>query len=127
VTVRLRDRVDLLEPNGTIEGYRETLQPDWSKPPKRELLCVPFYARPLASTEEALIADTIVELWRGFLPPTIPNPDNPSVHLVLQQLLTPQWRIRWDHEIYRIDGMIERHKTGTRTRFHTMKLKRIDG
>lgn len=126
MTVRLRDVATLLEPATKTDTYTEAETPDWTKPPARELE-VPFKGDPLSSTEESVTAETIISRWRAHLPPSIPDPADLEglTILVLEDLVTPAWRIRWHGEVYLIDSEIAVHRTRQCTRYLSALLKKV--
>jgi hypothetical protein len=129
VTVHLHDVADLLEPDVTVDSYTEAESPDWSKPPLLTLAGVPFQASPVSSTEQTVTAETIISRWKAYLPPAIKDPadETGETWLQLETVLTSAWRIRWDGEIYLIDGDVERHKHRRCTRYLSVLLKKVTG
>lgn len=129
MSVHLHDVADLLEPDVTVDTYTEAGRPDWDKDPVRTLAGVPFQASPVSSSEQQLTATTIISRWKAYLPPAIKDPDDPTgaTWLQLQGVLTSTWRIRWDGDVYEIDGDVERHKHRRCTRYLSMFLKKVSG
>lgn len=127
MTVHLHDVADLLEPDVTVDAYTEEEKPDWAKPVKRTLAAVPFQGSPISSTEETLTAETIISRWKAFLPPAIKDPadETGETWLQLEDVLTSSWRIRWDGDVYLIDGDVGRHKHRRCTRYLSVLLKKV--
>lgn len=129
MSVHLHDVADLLEPDVTADAYTEAPAPDWKKPPKRTLTGVPFKCDPVSSSEQQLTATTVITRRIGFLPPAIKDPDDPSgaTWLQLEDTIDSSWRIRWDGDVYTIDGEVERRKHRQCTRYLSVLLKKVSG
>jgi hypothetical protein len=111
VTVRLRDRVDVLWPATKVDTYTEEDRADWTKDPVRTDSGVRATVQPVSSTKEAVTAETIVSRWDCWLSGS--------------SEVASSCRIRWDGDVYLIDGEVEAWKSGHRTRMLHCLLKRV--
>lgn len=119
----LRDRVDVLWPTTAADSYTEADRADWSQGPARTVTGVRAAVQPVSSTEEAVTAETIVSRYECWLPTAHTTGSDETVDLAAD--LTSACRVRWDGDVYFIDGDVEPWKSGRRVRRLHCFLKRV--
>jgi hypothetical protein len=119
----LADRVDVLWPATVEDSYTQTPRADWTKDPQRVVDTVRATVQPVSSDEDAVTAETVVSAWHCWLPPHHRTYEGAVVDLAAE--MTTACRVRWDGDVYLIDGDVERWKSGRRVRRLYCRLKRV--
>lgn len=119
------DQVTLLEPATVTDRYTEEERVDWTQPPTEHLH--EGEVQVVSSTEAVLTAGTVVQKARCWLPPEAAGYYGFGLYGVgaYAGSFSTKWRVRWDGDVFEVDGEVERKKVGGQVDHLHMWLKRV--